>query len=94
METDARAIEAVHRVRSAIRSALDRSAREPLADVLSSPECGPAYVVKILDVHPCMGKVAGRRALRETGIAERTRLSDLAAPAREQLIGMCRCGNG
>ena len=91
METDSAVIEEVRRVRSAIESALVESARSPLAMVLSAGEFGPAYVVKVLDVHPCLGKVAGRRLLREIGVGERTRLMDLPSHSRNELAARCRC---
>lgn len=91
METDAAVIQTVREVRSSIDATLERSRREHLGSVLCGPDGGPAWVVKTLDVHPCMGKVAGRRVLRELGIEERTRLADLTQAQREQLSGRCRC---
>lgn len=91
METDSAVIEQVRRVRSAIDAALTESGRAPLKAVLTGAEFGPAYVVKVLDVHPCLGKVAGRRLLKEIGVGERTRLEDLTAGERQQISDKCRC---
>lgn len=83
----------VQDMRSQIDAALRESRTQNLEKVLADPAHGWAWVVKVLDVHPCLGKVAGRRALREAGIDERMRLSSLSQSQRQQLSRVCRCGN-
>jgi ribosomal protein S13 len=47
-----------------------------------------------MDVHPCMGKVAGRRILDELGIAHQTHLSRLTAAQVAAISQRCRCERG
>ena len=94
METAPSVIEKVNAVRAAIRTTLERSSTEPLSRVLSDPVCAPTHVVKVLDVHPCLGKVAGRRALRELAIHERTPLGHLDGASQSAVAGYCRCADG
>ena len=78
---------AVQEVRSAIERSLVLSASGPLAVVLADPVSAGTWTVKMLDVHPCAGKVAGRRLLAELGIPERTRVADLSAEQIALLAG-------
>ena len=46
------------------------------------------YVVKLLDVSPRLGKVAGRRLMADLGIEPLSRVRDLTDPQRSALIGV------
>ncbi len=80
MESRTTDLETVSRLRSARIAVVEQSRRGNLdalfrldADSLESQ----AYVVKLLDVHPRLGKVAGRRLMAEIGIAPLARIADL-----------------
>lgn len=45
------------------------------------------YVVKLLDVTPGLGKVAGRRLLASLGIDELMRVAELSEAQRAALLG-------
>ena len=94
METAPSVIAKVNAVRAAIRTTLERSSTEPLSRVLSDPVCAPTHVVKVLDVHPCLGKVAGRRLMAGSGVPESATVGDLDDARRAALASACRCGHG
>ncbi len=54
-----------------------------------TPEQGFVYVVKLLDVHPRLGKVSGRRLMARLGIAPFARVSDLTSDHVVQLLREC-----
>lgn len=91
MELQARTLEVVSGWRRQIREATDASAAAPIGDVLSRTDLAYPYIVKVLDVHPCMGKVAGRRLLDELRIDHRTRLSGLTHSQVDAIGRRCRC---
>ena len=93
MPTDADLLRKVDEVRSSIALAAQLSAAGPLRAVLADARAGESWVVKVLDVHPCTGKVGGRRLLRTLGIAERSRLRELTDAQRESLAGSCSCSH-
>jgi hypothetical protein len=73
-------LETVSWLRSARVSAVSRSRSGDVVSVLlSEPSSLDAqvYVVKLLDVYPALGKVAGRRLMAELGIAPLTRVAEL-----------------
>ncbi len=43
-------------------------------------------MVKILDVHPRLGKVAGRRLLADIGVAPLARIADLTDDQRDRIL--------
>lgn len=51
-------------------------------------------LVKVLDVHPCLGKVAGRRLMDELGIDQSVRVGDLDERAAAGVENACRCNRG
>ena len=94
MDTRRKALETVREWRGEIERAVGAGASSPLAGVLSREDTGHAYLVKVLDVHPCLGKVAGRRLLDELGIAHQTRLSALTSSQVDAIGRHCRCDRG
>lgn len=77
--------------REQIAAAVECAATGPLRQVLERNDVGHCYLVKVLDVHPCLGKVRGRRLMAELGLQRETRLGELSAQAREDLAGRCGC---
>ena len=84
----------VQRWRDEISRAVALASSEPLSVVLASPGCGHCYVVKVLDVHPCLGKVKGRRLLASLGVAQSSRIEDLVEREREGIVRNCGCPHG
>lgn len=60
---------------------------EALLEVARDDDRSRAYVVKLLDVTPGVGKVAGRRLLASIGIQESARVADLDAAQRSKIVG-------
>ena len=94
MELGVRTLEHVQRLRSQITQAIAISSSAPIADLLSRVDLPHPYVVKALDVHPCLGKVAGRRLLDELGVSHRTRLGDLTDSQSGAITHRCGCARG
>ncbi len=88
MESRVRDLDRVRELRSARVAAVDRSSAGELAEVLAARDgaTGSVYVVKLLDVHPRLGKVAGRRLLAEIGVAPLARLHDLTDLQRSRIL--------
>lgn len=72
MDTRSRDLETISHIRTARRDAVERSRSGNLASVLDTSDeyekC--VYVVKLLDVHPALGKVKGRRLLSSLGVSQ------------------------
>ena len=94
MELQSRTLEVVRGWRLQISEATGIAAAGHIGDVLRRTDMPYPYIVKVLDVHPCMGKVAGRRLLDELGIAHQTRLSDLTLFQVDDIGQHCRCDRG
>lgn len=79
MERRNRDLDTVRTLRSARIAAVNRASQGDLAGVLQAddPNSGFVYVVKLLDVHPRLGKVAGRRLLADIGVQPLARVADL-----------------
>ena len=89
MESTNTDMEVVAQLRKARVTAVLESSRGNVASVLQAPHdsCeAQVYVVKLLDVSPRLGKVAGRRLMAELGIAALARVRDLTEPQRRALI--------
>lgn len=92
MEMRAGDLEWVSSVRSAREKAVARSSEGQLSVILHSAPSDLAqqvYVVKLLDVHPRLGKVAGRRLLDDMGISHFARVSDLTASQIISILQAC-----
>lgn len=78
---------------SELRAARERAVNEAstgsvetLLEVAPDDDRGRTYVVKLLDVTPGVGKVAGRRLLASIGIHESSRVVDLDESQRARLV--------
>lgn len=84
--------EVVRTLREARRHAVDLAARGDLDGIFRAPRDAPSsftYVVKILDVHPALGKVKGRRLMAEIGLQQFARVSDLTENDRTRILAAC-----
>ncbi len=82
-------MEVVAQLRTSRVSAVLESSKGNVASVLDSPFGSyeaQVYVVKLLDVSPGLGKVAGRRLMAELGIGALARVRDLTEQQRRVLI--------
>jgi hypothetical protein len=89
MESTNTDMEVVAQLRTARVSAVLESSRGNVASVLETPlgsYVAQVYVVKLLDVSPRLGKVAGRRLMAELGIRALSRVCDLTEQQRRALI--------
>jgi hypothetical protein len=89
MESTNTDMEVVAQLRNARVAAVLESSKGNLADVLEATHDSneaQVYVVKLLDVSPRLGKVAGRRLMAELGIAALARVHELTEPQRRALI--------
>ena len=85
MESTNKDMEVVAMLRSARLSAVLESSKGNVASVLEAPHgsyVAQVYLVKLLDVSPNLGKVAGRRLMAELGIAALSRVEDLTEAQR------------
>ena len=91
MDSRTRDLATVARLRNVRIEAVNEAARGNVAEILRhpTPEQGFVYVVKLLDVHPKLGKVSGRRLMAKLGIAPFARVSDLTADQVVQLLREC-----
>lgn len=88
METRTKDLETVSRLRTARVAAVSRSRSGDVESVLLSDHSSleaQVYVVKLLDVYPALGKVAGRRLMAELGIAPLARVADLTSQQLSKL---------
>ena len=93
METRTNDLETVSQLRSARVAAVSRSRGGDVESVLFSDQSSleaQVYVVKLLDVYPALGKVAGRRLMAELGLAPLARVADLST----QQLSMLRTSIG
>ena len=82
----------VKRLREGHRTAVSRASAGNLSFVCELPADAPeahVYVVKVLDVHPALGKVAGRRLMATLGIDQFAHISDLSAETKIALLLAC-----
>lgn len=82
--TDLAVIDEVRRAR--VR-AVETAGAGRLAEVFSDTGfCQQVYVVKLLDVHPSLGKVAGRRLLDSLSISHMDRLCEVSAADKAAIL--------
>ena len=89
MESTVGDFEMVKNLRDARITAVQKAQSGQVRDVLTvtADSLGAqVYVVKILDVHPKLGKVAGRRLLADIGVVPFARVGDLTAQQRESIL--------
>ena len=94
MDTRTRDLATVARLRNARLDAVGEAERGDIATILRdpTPEQSFVYVVKLLDVHPRLGKVSGRRLMATLGIAPFARVSDLTESHITELVRACGDG--
>ncbi len=91
MESTYTDMEVVAQLRAARVDAVLESSKGNVASVLEAPHDSyeaQVYVVKLLDVSPRLGKVAGRRLMADLGIAPLSRVHELTEVQRRALIGV------
>lgn len=81
MESRSRDLETIAAIKVAREKAVESSRSGKLRSVLEAPgEFEQSiYVVKLLDVHPRLGKVAGRRLLSSLGVSQFDCVKDVSA---------------
>jgi hypothetical protein len=81
MESRARDLETIAAIKVARGKAVESSRVGQLRVVLENPseDEQSIYVVKLLDVHPQLGKVAGRRLLSSLGVSQFDCVRDVSA---------------
>ena len=90
MESTNTDMEVVAQLRTARVAAVLESSRGNVSSVLEAPHDSyeaQVYVVKLLDVSPRLGKVAGRRLMAELSIGPLSRVHELTEAQRCALIG-------
>lgn len=88
-ERDLATVESMRRAH-ARRIDLARAGRIPEALDASDEFGATTYVVKILDVTPGLGKVAGRRLLAALGVDGFATVADLGDDTRAAIVDACR----
>lgn len=92
MEASVRDRDVVTNLRAARRRAVDLASTGQLEKLFingtDSLEA-QVYLVKLLDVYPGLGKVAGRRLMSEMGLSQFVRVADLTATHRAELLRAC-----
>lgn len=86
-------LERLSQLRRSQVAAVEEASRGQLEDLMrlgNGDDRGDTYVVKILDVTPGVGKVAGRRLLARLGISEFARIRELSESERLQVLAGCR----
>ena len=89
MESTKTDMEVVEQLRTARVAAVLESSKGNVATVLEAPHDSyeaQVYVVKLLDVSPRLGKVAGRRLMADLSIAPLSRVHELTEAQRRALI--------
>ena len=89
MESTVSDFEMVKSLRNARVVAVKKAHEGKLAGVLSVSEDSleaQVYVVKLLDVHPALGKVSGRRLLADLGVVPFTRVGQLTSAQRSGIL--------
>ncbi|CAB4657083.1 unannotated protein [freshwater metagenome] len=88
MEDRVRDLELMSQVRTVRQAAIEESRAGRLASVFSRSEGDERfiYVVKLLDVHPQLGKVAGRKLLASLGVSSFDCVGDLSPELMERIL--------
>ena len=91
MEPRAADLALIENLRSARVAAVEKSSMASVSSVLMSDRAEDqfVYVVKLLDVHPALGKVSGRRLLASLGLDHFARISDLSDNQIARILEAC-----
>ena len=88
MDARTRDLHMITTLRSVRHEAIEQSRAGNLTAVFASSDDAvqQIYVVKLLDVHPKLGKVAGRRLLQSLNVGQFDRVEDLSATTRTAIL--------
>ncbi|MEY3506219.1 MAG: hypothetical protein RI898_972 [Actinomycetota bacterium] len=90
MESTTRDVERVAEIRAHRVQAVHLSSTSNLAQVFASPHSfGAVYLVKLLDVHPALGKVVGRRLMDTLGLPSFITISQLGSTQQNEILTAC-----
>lgn len=92
MEASVRDLEVVAQLRAARRTSVNLASSGQLEALFCFPSDSnesQVYLVKLLDVYPGLGKVAGRRLMADLGIGQFTRVADLSDAQRTAVLQGC-----
>lgn len=90
MESTIRDIQRVAEIRACRVQAVQLSSTANLVQVLASPQSyGAVYLVKLLDVHPSLGKVVGRRLMETLGLPPFVTVAELDASQQVAVLSAC-----
>ena len=92
MESTIRDIQRVAQIRACRVQAVQLSSSQKLADVFASSSIelyGAVYLVKLLDVHPSLGKVVGRRLMETLGLPPFVTVAELNTAQQVAVLSAC-----
>jgi hypothetical protein len=90
MESTIRDVQRVAEIRACRIQAVKLSSTVNLAQVFASPNTyGAVYLVKLLDVHPALGKVVGRRLMDTLALPSFVTVSQLDSTQQKAILTAC-----
>ena len=92
MESTIRDVQRVAEIRAHRIQAVQLSSSAKLAEVFSSSSAGlydAVYLVKLLDVHPALGKVVGRRMMDTLALPSFVTVSQLDTTQQKAILMAC-----
>ena len=90
MESTIRDVQRVAEIRAYRIQAVKLSSTANLAQVFASPNTyGAVYLVKLLDVHPALGKVVGRRLMDTLGLPPFITVAQLSSSQHAAILSAC-----
>jgi hypothetical protein len=90
MESTIRDVQRVAEIRACRIQAVKLSSTANLAQVFASPNTyGAVYLVKLLDVHPALGKVIGRRLMDTLGLPPFITVAQLSSSQHAAILSAC-----
>jgi hypothetical protein len=92
MESTIRDVQRVAEIRASRVQAVQLSSQAKLAEVFASPSndhYGAVYLVKLLDVHPALGKVVGRRLMDTLGLPSFATVSQIGSAEQAAILVAC-----
>lgn len=92
MERTDEVIEVIRGLRTARIEAVKAASAGHLGVVFDAPADAPSgftYLVKLLDVHPALGKVKGRRLMSDLGLGQFVRVCELSRSDKDRLLAAC-----
>lgn len=90
MESTIRDVQRVAEIRACRIQAVKLSSTANLAQVFDSPNAyGAVYLVKLLDVHPALGKVVGRRLMDTLALPSFVTVSQLDSTQQKAILSAC-----